>query len=264
MPKLFFYESGDACLPERRGFPVVFIHGFCESNTLWKALSEKLSDEFRIICPDLPGFGQSPLPDTDFSLEEIGDQIVSWLKNLDVKQCIVIGHSLGGYISLEILRKHHDFVKAIGLFNSSAFGDSLEKKENRNKLIEFISDYGVGPFLKTFVPSLFYPKTSEKHKKTIDQISDEGQSIKQESVMKYAAAMRDRVDSIDLLQLYHDRILLISGEFDQNIPLKKSKEMAGILDKDNSHIIPDSAHMSLFEQSELCYKAIRKFVRKFN
>jgi pimeloyl-ACP methyl ester carboxylesterase len=257
MQQLFFYESGI-------GFPVVFIPGFCESNTIWKALSEDLSDEFRIICPDLPGFGQSPLPDNDFSLEEIGDQIVSWLKNLDIKQCIVIGHSLGGYISLEILRKHHDFVKAIGLFNSSAIGDSIEKKENRNKLIEFISGYGVGPFLKTFVPSLFYPETAEKHIKTINQISYEGSSIKQESVMKYAAAMRDRTDSIDLLKQYPDRILLISGEFDQNVPLDKSKEMAAIINADNSHIIPNSAHMSLFEQSELCYDAIRKFVRKFN
>lgn len=264
LQQLNFYESGNARLQARQGFPVVFIHGFCESNTIWKALSEELSDEFRIICPDLPGFGQSPLPDADFSLEEVGDQIVSWLKNLDIKQCIVIGHSLGGYISLEMLRKHHDFVKAIGLFNSSAIGDSLEKKENRNKLIEFISGYGVGPFLKTFVPSLFYPETAEKHKRAIDQICKEGLSIKQESVMKYAAAMRDRGDSLDLLKLYHDRILLISGEFDQNVPLEKSKEMAGILDSDNSHIIPSSAHMSLFEQSGLCYEAIRKFVAKFN
>ncbi|MCK5704858.1 MAG: alpha/beta hydrolase, partial [Cyclobacteriaceae bacterium] len=257
MHQLYFYESG-------LGFPVVFIHGFCESSTLWKSLSEELSDEFRVICPDLPGFGQSPLPDADFSLEEIGDQIISWLKEIGIKQCIVIGHSLGGYISLEILRKYPDFVKAIGLFNSSAFEDPEDKKENRNKLIEFIRIHGVRLFLKTFVPSLFYPKTAKEHQKTIDLISDEGKLIKPESVIKYAAAMRDREDSIELLRKYHDRILLIAGEFDQNIPLEKSTEMAALLDKDNSHIIPDSAHMSLFEQSELCYNAIRKFVRKFD
>jgi pimeloyl-ACP methyl ester carboxylesterase len=256
MPKLFFYESGD-------GFPVVFIHGFCESNSMWKSLSEVLSDEFRIICPDLPGFGKSLLPDNDFSLSEIGDELVSWLKSLGIDKCIVIGHSLGGYISLEILRKHHDYVKGIGLFNSSAFEDSLDKKENRNQLIEFIHRHGVEPFLKTFVPSLFYPKTAEKHKKTIASIREEGLSIKQESVIKYAVAMRDRGDSVDLLKLYHERILLIAGEFDQNIPLPKSKEMAKILDNENSYIIPNSAHMSLFEQRELCYEAIGNFVRKY-
>lgn len=258
MRQLFFYESGQGL------FPVVFIHGFCESSTIWKSLSKELSKEFRIICPDLPGFGQSPLPEHDFSLEEIGNQFVSWLKGLDIKQCIVIGHSLGAYIALEILRKHPDFVKGIGLFNSTAFGDSTDKKENRNKLIDFIGAHGVNPFLKTFVPSLFYPETAKKHTKTIAQISEEGLSIKAESVIKYAAAMRDRSCSIDLLKQYHDRILLIAGEFDQNIPLDKSKEMAEIIDAENSHIIPNSAHMSLFEQSELCYDAIREFARKFS
>lgn len=258
MHQLFFYESGQGI------FPVVFIHGFCESSTIWKSLSKELLEEFRIICPDLPGFGQSPLPENDFSLEEIGDHLVSWLKGLNIKQCIVIGHSLGGYIALEILRKHPDFVKGIGLFNSSAFEDASDKKENRTKLIAFIRSYGVDPFLKTFVPSLFYPKTAKKHTKTIAQISEEGLSIKPESVIKYAAAMRDRGDSMDLLKQYHDRILLIAGEFDQNVSLDKSKEMAEMIGDDNSHVIPNSAHMSLFEQSELCYDAIRKFVRKFS
>lgn len=253
MQDLFYYESG-------KGFPVVFIHGFCESNSLWKSLSETLSDEFNIICPDLPGFGQSQLPENDFSLQDIGDDLVSWLKKKGIKQCIVIGHSLGGYITLEILRKHQDFVKGIGLFNSSAFEDAPDKKEIRNKLIEFIKIHGVKPFLRTFVPSLFYPKHAKKHQNTIELIEREGSSISAESVMKYAAAMRDRVDSTDLLKKFHDRILLISGEYDQNVPLEKSLEMAALLDQKNVHIIKESAHMSLFEQSEACYDAIRNFV----
>lgn len=257
MPSFSFSDSG-------AGFPLVFIHGFCESNTIWKSLNEELSGEFRILCPDLPGFGQSQLIDDNFTLEEVGDGLVLWLKSLGVNKCIVIGHSLGGYISLEILRKHPDFVRGIGLLNSSAFEDPLDKKENRNKLIEFIHSHGVEPFLSTFVPSLFYPKTTTNHKKTIDIIRTEGLSIKKESVIAYAAAMRDRRDSVGLLKLYHDRILLMYGEFDLNIPLEKSLEMAKILDSNNSVKIPKSAHMSLFEQSELCYDAIRNFAREFS
>lgn len=257
MQNISFYESG-------KGFPVVFIHGFCESNHIWESISKELSSDFRIICPDLPGFGQSPLPVKDFSLEEIGDTLVEWLRSIGVHQCIVIGHSLGGYISLEILRKYPDMVKAIGLFNSSAFEDTADKKENRNKLIEFIKGYGVEPFLKTFVPSLFYPKTADSYRDIISDISKKGLSIQSDSVTKYAAAMRDRKDGIDLLKTYHDRILLIAGEFDQNVPLEKSREMEKILDEGNTHIIPESAHMSLFEQSEMCYGIIREFVHKFS
>ena len=171
---------------------------------------------------------------------------------------------MGGYISLEILRKYPDFVKGIGLLNSSAFEDPPDKKENRNKLIELIKKNGVASFLSTFVPSLFYPENLSAHQGIIDELRKEGLSIAPETVMSYAAAMRDRVDSIDLLKKNHDRILLISGEYDQNVPLDKSKAMAKHLSDENVHIIPDSAHMSLFEQPELCYDAITTFVNKFS
>jgi len=255
MQKINFFESG-------QGFPLVFIHGFCESNKIWNDLARELSEEYRIICPDLPGFGKSALPGKAFSLEQIGDTLVDWLKSQQITECIVIGHSLGGYISLEILRKHHEFVKSIGLFNSSAFADPPDKKENRNKLIDFINNNGVAPFLKTFVPSLFYPPTSKKYQGIIDDIEKDGLSIKPESVMAYAAAMRDRMDSSDLLKKYPDKIMLIAGEHDQNVPLDKTREMAGYLPSAHTYIMPESAHMSIFEQSKHCYEAIRTFVGK--
>ena len=254
MQDIFFYESGS-------GFPVVFVHGFCESNSIWKDLSLELSKDFKVICPDLPGFGQSPLPNDKFSLEEIGDLLVEWLKNRGIEKSIVIGHSLGGYIALEILRKHPDFAAGIGLFNSSAFEDSREKKENRNKLIDFIGNNDVKPFLKTFVPSLFYPETEEKFRSVIEKIEEEGLTIKPGSVMKYAAAMRERPDSTDLLKQYPSRIMLISGRHDQNVPIQKSEEMAELLGHRHVTFVDDSAHMSLFEQPEICYEAVRNFVR---
>lgn len=257
MQHINFFDSG-------KGFPLVFLHGFCESNKIWQDLSRELSDEFRIVCPDLPGFGKSPLPDQQFSLEQIGDIIVQWLKDSGMKQCMVIGHSLGGYISQEILRKHPDFAHSIGLLNSAAFADAEEKKENRNKLIGFIHEQGVAPFLKTFVPSLFYPPTAERFAAVIDQITEDGLMIKPETVTHYAAAMRDRRDSIDLLKNYPEKILLISGEHDQNVPLEKTLKMAKYLPESQVHIIPESAHMSLFEQSQMCYDAIRSFARKMN
>ncbi len=255
MQMINFFDSG-------KGFPLVFLHGYCESNKIWEDLSRELSDEFRVICPDLPGFGKSPLPSHHFSLAQIGDHLINWIKEIGIEQCIVVGHSLGGYISLEILRKHQDFVKSIVLFNSSAFADSEDKKENRNKLIGFINEYGVAPFLSTFVPSLFYPPTAHDFAEVIKRITEDGLSIAPEAVTLYAEAMRDRDDSMELLHKYPEKILLIAGEHDQNVPLEKTKKMAKYLPEGQVFIIPDSAHMSLFEQSNICYSAIRNFARK--
>ena len=255
MHSIHFFDSG-------KGFPLVFLHGYCESSKIWEDLSRELSVEYRVICPDLPGFGKSPLPPSQFSLEQIGDLLVNWLKSMGIDECIVAGHSLGGYITLEILRKYPDFVRSIVLFNSSAFADGTDKKENRNKLIGFINEYGVAPFLSTFVPSLFYPPTAHNFAAVIQQITEDGLSIAPEAVTHYAAAMRDRKDSTDLLEKYPEKILLLAGEHDQNVPLEKTRQMAKYLSENQVHIIPQSAHMSLYEQSHICYSAIRNFARK--
>lgn len=257
MPPFSYELSGE-------GYPLVFIHGFCESSSYWEGVHDEYSDEFRVITLDLPGFGKSALPNQAFSLGEIGDSVADLLSSLSIDQCIIIGHSLGGYVALELLRNHRQLATAICLFNSSAFADPPDKKENRNKLIEFISKNGVQPFLSTFVPSLFYLETSEKHESVISRIRDEGMSIQPESVILYAAAMRDRVESIDLLTKYPDRVLLISGEYDQNVPLQKSREMAAYLKSSHFHIMPESAHMSWYEQRDLSSAAIRQFAREFS
>jgi len=222
---------------------------------------DELSDEFRILCPDLPGFGSSQALENSFSLEQIGNELNHWLEELQINKSVVIGHSLGGYIALELLRKHKKSIAAIGLFNSSAFEDALDKKENRDKLIQFLHHNGVAPFIKTFVPSLFYPPTISNYQHVIDQISTDGLTLGADVVAGYAAAMRDRKDGMELLRLYSDQILLIAGEYDQNVPLQKSKQMAAILNPNHSHIMPDSAHMSLFEQPKACYSAIRSFLK---
>ena len=255
MPNIFFKESG-------KGFPIVLLHGFCETEEIWKPFREALSNEFRVICPDLPGFGQSPLPDTPFQLADIAGTLHSWLNTIDVKKCVVIGHSLGGYIALAMLRKYPDFSSGIGLFNSSAFEDSPEKKANRNKLIEFIGHQGVAPFIKTFVPSLFYPPRVTEFETEIESIKTQGMKIAPEAVTNYARAMRDRGDSTGLLAKYRDKILLISGEKDQNVPLDHAKKMATHLLSKNFHVLPDTAHMGMYEQKNTSLKVVRDFAKE--
>jgi len=222
---------------------------------------DDLSDQYRILCPDLPGFGKSLALRNPFSLEQVGDELMHWLSEHQINKSVVIGHSLGGYIALELLKKHKKSLAGIGLFNSSAFEDAPDKKENRDKLIQFLHNNGVAPFIKTFVPSLFYPPTISNFQHIIDQISSEGLSLDAHVVAGYAAAMRDRKDSMELLRKYSDQILLIAGEHDQNVPLVKSLKMADFLKTDNFHIMPESAHMSLFEQPKACYSAIRSFLK---
>ncbi len=252
---MHFEEAGE-------GFPVVLIHGFCETNYIWNRFRKDLSDEFRVICPDLPGFGQTPLCPTPFQLTDIADQLNEWLHSMGIDRCVTIGHSLGGYITLELARRHPERLKGFGLFNSSAFSDPPEKKENRDKLIQFIKKEGVQPFIKTFVPSLFYHPTASQFEEEISRLKELGSETSPEAVIAYTAAMRDRKDNLDLIKQNGENVLLISGEEDQNVPVELSRKMAKWLLPENVYILEGSAHMSMFEKKDVTITAIRKFASK--
>lgn len=237
----------------------MLIHGFCESHRLWDHFRHELSGEFRVICPDLPGFGSSALFDENLTLSSVAEHLADWLLSLGIARCVLIGHSLGGYIALELARSRPELLAGLGLFNSSAFADSSEKKENRNKLIDFIAREGVEPFIRTFVPSLFFPDRADEHRDIIEGQKREGNSTPARTVMAYAAAMRDRPDGMDVLRAHAGKTLLIAGEHDQNVPFEKSGQMAELLPPGRAHILPGTAHMAMFEQPQRSLQIVHAF-----
>ena len=90
---LHFFEKG-------QGHPLIFLHGFCESGEMWRYFVDSLSTQYRVLCPDLPGFGNSPLTSPITSLEQVALQLEEWLDALQIQNPIVMGHSLGGYVAL--------------------------------------------------------------------------------------------------------------------------------------------------------------------
>ena len=250
---IFFNDSGS-------GQAVVFLHGFCETHKLWNNFVPKLNHSFRVITPDLPGFGKSPLPDAPFSLTDIADQLHDMLESIGVEHPVLIGHSLGGYTTLAYAKKYAAELKGFGLFHSSAYADMPEKKENRTKLIDFIEHNGVVPFLGTFFPSLFYENKRQVYEPVIKQLIAEAQSIAPESVQEYARAMRDREENIELLKTFSRPIMMIIGENDQSVPLEKSLEQSKLIQRPYILRLKETAHMGMFEKPTETFNFLHNFL----
>ena len=90
------------------GYPLVLIHGFCETNRIWDRFAENLASDYRILLPDLPGFGRSPLPAASFTIADIGLKVIHWMDELQLENPVVIGHSLGGYVTLAMAMRNPD------------------------------------------------------------------------------------------------------------------------------------------------------------
>ena len=158
MSNISYNDSGD-------GYPIVFLHGFCESKNLWEVFVAMLSVKYRIISIDLPGFGQSPIIENkEPSIDVFSESVFNLLKELNISECIIIGHSFGGYVALSFAENYPNLLGGLGLFHSTSLEDSPQKKENREKAITFIQKYGTEKFVTNLFPALFSAKQSTKYK----------------------------------------------------------------------------------------------------
>lgn len=247
-PLLYSREEGE-------GSTLLLLHGFCETHEIWSGFTGPLAEHFRVIALDLPGFGQSeslPLP---FTIDDVGHAVAKWLKERHLDKVVVIGHSLGGYVALSLAENYPQLVSGLGLFHSTIFADSEEKKENRNKVIAFVQKNGVQPFIDTFVPGLFLDKSHPM----MDIVYKIASRTKQETLISYSQAMRDRPDRSSTWQNDVIPKLMIAGADDALVTVNTSREMAKMSKNLSFFELRNVAHMGLFEAKTECQEIIKRF-----
>ncbi len=172
----------------------------------------------------------------------------------------MIGHSLGGYITLAFAEKYPKKLRAFGLFHSTSYADTEEKKESRNKAIKFVRMNGVKPFVETLIPSLFYRANHKELQNDIDKTLFIAKQTPKHTVISYSQAMRDRPERTKVLKSFNGPILFIAGEEDNVIPLKDSKEQAILPKYPFPYFLKDTGHMGMFEKKEQVNEMVEDFI----
>jgi pimeloyl-ACP methyl ester carboxylesterase len=244
---------------------VVLLHGFCENKSIWQSFVDEHTHLFRIICLDLAGFGESPIsPKTtnieSINIETMATEVQETLLHLKVETCMMFGHSLGGYVTLAFAEKFSTMLVGIGLINSTAFADSEEKKQNRNKLIESLENYGVKPFLATFFNNLFYQPNVLKFEKEIAQLILQAQNLTAETVIQTTKAMRDRKDYSLVLKNLTIPVLFVVGKNDAILPLDLHKEQFYLPKTSLIYLLENVGHMAMFEAKTQLNYILKTFI----
>ena len=242
------------------GPPLILIHGFCETQAIWKPLKNKLALTNKVYTIDLPGFGKSPLPARPFSISDVADLGNDWLAQQQFDEVFIIGHSLGGYVTLALAEHHPERLKAFGLLHSTALADDDEKKDSRNKTVEFVKKRGVQVFAESFVSQLFYLKNRQRLEKEIDEVTQIAASTSQETLISYMEAMRDRPDRTHVLHQFDNPILFIAGDQDTSVPIEKSRAQFGFIANPTIEVLAEVGHMGMYEATQETFKIISRFV----
>lgn len=244
-----------------KGGVLVFLHGFCESKQMWADFIEPLQQKFRTIALDLPGFGDNTGNTASLSMAAMADNVKEQLDAVGIRQCILIGHSMGGYVSMAFAQKYGALLSGLCLFHSSALPDTDEKKENRNKTIDYVERHGVASFINPFIEPLFYRENRDRLAQEIQLMKDIGKSTPKESVTGALAAMRDRPDLSHVLQELQCPVLFIFGKEDGAVPLEKALEQCHLPNNSMVYFLGKTGHMGMFERTYETRKALEKFAQ---
>lgn len=243
---LWYQQSKIAYQCSGQGAVLVLLHGFCEDSTMWADLVPLLSKKYRVLTIDLSGFGQSDLL-KESSIAAMAQSVYAVCVAEKIDRAVVIGHSMGGYVGLELAAQYPDFLLGLGLLHSHPFADSEEKINNRLKTIAFVERHGIAPFAGQFVRNLFPPSFVQAHKAVIEELVHQTSLHHSDAVVAASKAMIGRNDHRATLQAIACPVLMVVGTADNAIALPLSLAQLALPSIASVHILEGVGHMAHLE-----------------
>ncbi len=250
-PPLHYTESG-------KGTPLVLLHGFLGSSAYWDELVPLLSSSYRCITPDLRGHGRSLAPEGSYRIEQMADDVIQLLDYLQLPSATVLGHSMGGYVTLALAEQHADRLDGWGLIHSTPHEDAPQAKENRLLAVSKINSEGIATFTDGMVEGLFAPASLEQLPKAVQKVRELGYATPPQGACGAALAMRERPDRRQILATSRKPILLVAGAQDRLIPSDRLFTSEG--DNIKTHTIASAGHMGMLETPAELAEIIRDYL----
>lgn len=245
-----------------KGLPIVLIHGYLENHKMWKDISAELSKEQRVIMPDLPGHGSSASIGSIHDMESMAKAVVEVMDHLEIDKFAVIGHSMGGYITLALADLFPKRIKGFLLMNSSSLADTEEKKGMRTRAIE-LAEKDKEALIKMSIPLLFSENNAGKliAEKEFTRLMMRETSL--DGIRAALRGMSKRPDRTYVLKEFQGPIGIILGVNDRTVDPLAFKNI--IPKKENITVLKlDCGHMSYFENPKETIDFVKEFVNKTN
>lgn len=235
---------------------LVLLHGFMENLFVWDHLVHDLSSEFKIIRIDLPGHGQSKIYDEVHTMEFMAEKVNEVMEFLHLSEFHIVGHSMGGYVSLAFATLFPEKLKSLTLFFSTFMADSEEKKDIRERSLRVIKE-NFKTYVNAGVPTFFGPFEKEKLHEEIQLAKEIALSTKNEGVLAAMKGMILRTDKTEIITNFNKRILVIAGKHDQAVHSETLIKNLPIKENIKSYVL-DCGHNGQFEKPAICASIINE------
>ena len=256
-------ERGSAAERGSGAPPLVLLHGFPVDARMWDAQVDALSDAWRVIAPDLRGFGRSQ-SDTPFTIESLADDVRALLGELGALPCVLAGLSMGGYVALAYANKYPDDLRGLVLIDTKAEADTPEAREGRQKMIDLVRREGAKAVADQMLPKLLPKDAFERRPQAAQSLRRMIEACPPTTIEHALAAMRDRPDRAGELGAVSVPALVLVGEADAVTPPAGAEKMARAMRGAEFVVIRGAGHMAPMEQPEQVNRAVRAFLQRLH
>jgi pimeloyl-ACP methyl ester carboxylesterase len=250
---LHFEERG-------RGPWVVFLHPTPVDHGFWVPAAALLESDYRVVLPDLPGHGLSPLGDEKTSMETMAQAVLRLLDALSVEQAIFCGCSIGGYLLYELWRQAPDRIRALAICCAKPHADTVEAREGREETIAGIVRRGTGPFFDAMLDTLVGAPAKARDPDIVHRLCGMMERMSAESAIAVQRALGARPDSRATATTIRVPTAVLAAALDRGSTPTEMRELANLVPGSNFYLLQEMGHYAPYEQPRLVGALLRRFV----
>ena len=245
-----------------KGVPVVLLHGYLEAGEVWEPLAQKLEEQFRIISPDLPGHGDSGIRGEVHTMEFLAGAVREVIRDAGEQRVMMVGHSLGGYVTLAFVELFPELLSGYVLFHSHPHADTPEAIERRNREIAVVRAGRKNIMYPGNVSMMFARENLKSMKAELEKSKKIASRNPGEGIIAMLNGMIARPSRQYILEEGRVPLLWILGRHDLYFSPERAMRDTGLPHNAEVVILEKSGHLGFIEETDKSAGIIARFAEK--
>ena len=254
--EVVYYDRGE-------GACIVLLHGYLETAEIWTGFADQFFERFRILTLDLPGHGQSGIWGKVHSMDDLAGSVYTILKAENIDKVFLVGHSMGGYVTMAFAELFPNKLCGYALFHSTCFADTEEKKRNREREISLVLCKRKRQIINVNIPKGFSDVNVDTMKSKVDRARNLAMSNPDQGIVAILNGMKERPDRTHVLKDPSIPLLIIGGMKDNYIPVDVYEKLVTLAPHAAVLKLEESGHMGFLEEPIVSAEAIANMMDRF-
>ena len=241
---------------EGSGFPLVLVHGFLGSSEMWEPQINFFKNYFRVIVPDLPGFGKSKEVKSHNSIQSIANLLLKCFEEKKIDKFYLLGHSMGGMIVQEMAKKSGNKISKLICYSTGPRGEMPGRFETVDQSRDNLKKNGLEIMARNIAKTWFVKGENAKY---FDICINAGKQASIETVDNALIAFKNW-NGVGTLKNIKNKTLIVWGDKDKSYNLEQIKTLEKNIPNSSLIVFNNCAHNIHLEEPEKFNNTIKHFL----